>query len=126
MITFGNRIAEASAVHGKEPVVRFSDILSAEEAAVVNVMVETLRCFSSGKSIDRHFNPTVDNAKQDELQCAMWGRKGELIHVGPAEDKFLHASTVKEACSRKRKFTCFRSLLDKLPKFKDGVTYEET
>jgi hypothetical protein len=124
-VIFGNRIAEIACVHGKDPVVRMHDTLSADEAALINVIMESVRCLSTGKSIDRYFNPTADNAKQDELVHMEWDRHGKLLYKGMAEDKFLHASTVQEAVRRRRKFTCFRSLVNKLPVFKDAFIDEE-
>jgi len=116
-IFFGEKFAEINCRKGQDPVVRQQDIINADEHAALHLIVEILRCLSSGKNIDHHFNPTVDHITEDELVMCRWETKsGKLRELGAATRHYRHAETLAEAVKRHRNFTCPKSLVAKLPK----------
>jgi hypothetical protein len=95
--------------------IRSNGLLDANEHAAMHVITEAIRCLSSGKNIDFHFNPVVNEEKDAELIRCRWERNGRL-RVGDVTDKkFMHAETTTEALARNRAFTCHRRLLRILP-----------
>lgn len=122
---FNGKVVEVACHEGKQPMVRAPEQLDADELATLNCIVESLRCLSSGKSIDHHFNPTIDNFVADEVvECRWESRSGKLKIFGVAERRYQHASTVKEAMARHRNFTCPRSVSEKLPSRRDKIGEE--
>ena len=119
---FHGKVVEVACQEGRQPVTRSPEQLDADELAALNCIVECLRCLSSGKEIDHHFNPTLDNLLADEIMECRWEtRSGKLKIMKVAERRYMHANTVKEAMARHRNFTAPRSVVQKLPPRRDKI-----
>lgn len=104
------------------PTMRSSGTLNANESAAVHAVMETMRCLSTGKNIDHHFNPTINTEDDHTLMQCMWERSGRLKIVGPAKKRFMHADTPDAAMSRRRVFTCTKFVLRSLPTRRFTIT----
>ena len=122
-VAFGSRVAEVRCSEGHEPVTRCPEPFDGQELAVLAVITETIRAWSAGVPIDRHFNPTKSSAEDLVLVLCLWERSGKLIVKEEVpERKYQHADTVDEAVQRKRSFTCYRSLVSQLPSRREKET----
>lgn len=116
-ITLDDLFVEISGSSTSELRIRPSGTFTANENAAINALVETLRCLSSGKTIDRHFNPTRRHDEKPRVYKCKWERSGKLrVLEEDATSKFQHANSVEEALQRKRIFTCSSELYETLPK----------
>lgn len=98
------------------PVTFFTGVgLNAEELSFAFIVKEAITCLATGKPLDSHFNPYEIQSDGIIYKC-QWGRTGVLRVLNEnAKIKFLHATTISDAVSRKATFTCSKSLFSKLP-----------
>lgn len=115
-LSVGDTYVQVMCDEGKDPVVRQTGILNADEVAALNCMVQTLRCLSGGINIHHYFNPTIKTEEDFAIVKCQWTRHGKLKLVGDVEKQFLHAASVEEALKRNRVFTCTRRVYMECPK----------
>jgi len=95
--------------------------LTGNELSFLFIVKEALNCLMSGKSINLHFNPFDNEEDEVTIVKCQWGRHGQLSLVEEkAKEKWHHATTIREAESRKRTFTCSRALFKRLPSRRFG------
>lgn len=111
---------------GQEPSIELLNKgeITADEHAAMFFVAEIARCLLAGRKIDTHFNPTKPLEKllaEEKLVRCKWTKSGKLLVLVDDENKrWKHASTVGEAMSRKRVFTCTREVYDATPKRRPG------
>jgi hypothetical protein len=116
-ITLDDIFVEITASSTSEARVRHNGTLTGNENAAVSAIIETFRCLSSGKNIDRFFNPTRKFDAEVTIYKCRWERSGKLTVLDENHgSKFQHANNEAEAIQRKRIFTCNSDLYETLPK----------
>lgn len=116
-------IAKLTAEPGMQVQVVSGGINNEQEQAFLFVVTECLRCLSSGKAIDLHFNPYDNSEDEVTIVKCQWGRTGclRLLEEGITY-KFQHATTPSEALQRNRNFTCSKALYRRLPQHRSRDT----
>lgn len=119
-LTMGSTFVRIMAVEGSQPMMESNGILTTNEAAAVNAIMQVLRCLSLNRFIDQAFNPTVSDEDRAEMVKCRWERSGKLACIGLATKTFMHANSVEEAMQRNRIFTCTRAVYNQTPKRRQG------
>lgn len=123
-LTLGSLFIQMQAEHGKDPVMKASGPMTANQMAGTNAIMQVLRCLSLDRMIDATFNPTYDEAAGNEIVKCRWERSGNLKLIGTVTGTYMHALSIEEAIQRIRIFTCPRHLFDRLPKKRQGKPRE--
>ena len=83
----------------------------------IDVMRQLIQAYEKGIDIERWFTPDRNVERDTEMIKCQWRSDGTLRVIEEhAPKRFLHASSVDEAMSRSRNFTCSRYLYKVCPK----------
>ena len=131
-LSLGTAFIQIKNEYAGEPLQMMSDKpLSVQEASAVHCIMQSLNALSSGKNVEAYFNPIprdvmeMEESRKVVVRCR-WRRSGTLlIGTTPTTKKYLHATTVSEALSRKRAFTCTLLIANQLPVTRSAFYKEE-
>lgn len=91
--------------------IRYGSEFTLNENAAIALIAEILRELSDGKDMDRFFDPSKSQVREDRLMKCMWTASGFVQVIDPdASRHHHHATTVLEAMSRNRTFTVMESV----------------
>lgn len=115
-LSIGDKFVSIEAKPGAEPRVRQTEILDANEHAALHAIVEVVRCLSTGKYVDHHFNPTLRESDSGVIVKCKWQKSGNLTLLArDVKKRFQHARNRDEAMRRHRVFTCDMNTYRLLP-----------